>query len=64
MTLEAAKRGGVGNDMVDEVIMGNVLQAGLDQNPARQATVQLGGRMVKYVEEPMTTPTFVLLRRA
>lgn len=42
MTLEAAKRGGVGNDMVDEVIMGNVLQAGLDQNPARQATVQLG----------------------
>jgi acetyl-CoA C-acetyltransferase len=27
---------------VDEVIMGNVLQAGLGQNPARQAMIQAG----------------------
>lgn len=34
---EALRRAGVGADLVDEVIMGNVLQAGLGQNPARQA---------------------------
>ena len=27
---------------VDEVIMGNVLQAGLGQNPARQASIKAG----------------------
>lgn len=35
---EALKRADVQADQVDEVIMGNVLQAGLGQNPARQAT--------------------------
>src|SRR5690625_2432895 len=29
-------------DDVDEVIMGNVLQAGLGQNPARQAAIKAG----------------------
>ncbi|WP_017755672.1 acetyl-CoA C-acetyltransferase [Calidifontibacillus oryziterrae] len=36
---EALKRAGVKADQVDEVIMGNVLQAGLGQNPARQAMI-------------------------
>lgn len=33
---------GVRGDQVDEVIMGNVLQAGLGQNPARQSAIQAG----------------------
>ena len=33
---EAMKRAGIEPDAVDEVLMGNVLQAGLGQNPARQ----------------------------
>ena len=37
--LEDAK---VNKEDVDEVIMGNVLQAGLGQNPARQAAIQAG----------------------
>ena len=36
---EAVKRAGISPDTVDEVIMGNVLQAGQGQNPARQASV-------------------------
>jgi len=36
---EALARAGVSADLVDEVIMGNVLQAGLGQNPARQAAI-------------------------
>lgn len=32
----------VNKEDVDEVIMGNVLQAGLGQNPARQASIQAG----------------------
>ncbi|MFZ5644323.1 MAG: acetyl-CoA C-acetyltransferase [Bacillota bacterium] len=39
---EALKRAGIEEKMVDEVIMGNVLQAGLGQNPARQAAVKAG----------------------
>jgi acetyl-CoA C-acetyltransferase len=39
---EALRRAGVGADQVDEVLMGNVLQAGLGQNPARQASIQGG----------------------
>lgn len=38
---EAIKRAGIEPGMVDEVIMGNVISAGLGQNPARSA--QLGG---------------------
>ncbi|MGZ4107962.1 MAG: acetyl-CoA C-acyltransferase, partial [Tumebacillaceae bacterium] len=37
---EALSRAGVSADQVDEVIMGNVLQAGLGQNPARQAAIK------------------------
>lgn len=36
---EALKRADVQANQVDEVIMGNVLQAGLGQNPARQAAI-------------------------
>lgn len=36
---EALNRAGVKPELVDEVIMGNVLQAGLGQNPARQAAI-------------------------
>ncbi|MBV7275727.1 acetyl-CoA C-acetyltransferase [Clostridium thailandense] len=39
---EAINRAGVKSEAVDEVIMGNVLQAGLGQNPARQAMVKAG----------------------
>lgn len=39
---EALKRAGVDPAQVDEVIMGNVLQAGLGQNPARQASIMAG----------------------
>src|SRR5262245_64706778 len=37
---EALKRAEVSPDRVDEVIMGNVLQAGVGQNPARQAALK------------------------
>jgi acetyl-CoA C-acetyltransferase len=36
------ERAGVAAERVDEVILGNVLQAGLGQNPARQAAVRAG----------------------
>lgn len=39
---EALARAGIQGDTVDEVIMGNVLAAGLGQNPARQAALQAG----------------------
>lgn len=39
---EALNRAGVDPSRVDEVIMGNVLQAGLGQNPARQASIKAG----------------------
>ncbi|UTE75065.1 acetyl-CoA C-acetyltransferase [Rossellomorea marisflavi] len=39
---EALNKAGVNPDQVDEVIMGNVLQAGLGQNPARQASIKAG----------------------
>lgn len=43
IVLEAAlERAGVAKGQVDEVILGNVLQAGLGQNPARQAAIQAG----------------------
>lgn len=38
----ALERTGVDFDQVDEVIMGNVLQAGQGQNPARQASMRAG----------------------
>ena len=39
---EAVKRSGLRKEDVDEVIMGNVLPAGLGQNPARQAMIKAG----------------------
>ena len=39
---EALKRAGVQAEDVDEVIMGNVLSAGLGMNPARQAAIAAG----------------------
>ena len=39
-TQEALRRAGL--DAVDEVLMGNVLSAGLGQNPARQAALGAG----------------------
>ena len=39
---EALKRAGVGPEEVDEVILGNVIGAGIGQNPARQASLGAG----------------------
>jgi acetyl-CoA C-acetyltransferase len=39
---EAVARAGVRPDEIEEVIMGNVLSAGLGQNPARQAAIKAG----------------------
>jgi acetyl-CoA C-acetyltransferase len=39
---EALRRARVPADKVDEVIVGNVIQAGLGQNPARQAALKAG----------------------
>ena len=39
---ESVRRAGVAPEDVDEVIMGNVVQAGLGQNPARQAALHGG----------------------
>jgi acetyl-CoA C-acetyltransferase len=48
---EALKRAGVKPEQVDEVYMGCVIQAGLGQNPARQAAINAG----IPVEVPATT---------
>ena len=39
---EAVNLAGIPPDQIDEVIMGNVVSAGLGQNPARQAAIQAG----------------------
>ena len=39
---EAIKRAGIDKAIVDEVVMGNVLQAAQGQNPARQAMIKAG----------------------
>ncbi|HEX7624092.1 MAG TPA: acetyl-CoA C-acyltransferase, partial [Anaeromyxobacteraceae bacterium] len=49
---EALRRAGVETSAVDEVIMGNVLQAGEGQAPARQAA--------RYAGLPDTTPAWTL----
>ncbi len=38
----AVERAGLPPELIDEVIMGNVVQAGLGQNPARQAALRGG----------------------
>ena len=42
---EAMKRAGVSPDEVDEVILGQVLQAGVGLNPARQVALMSGMRV-------------------
>ena len=49
---EALTRAGAGSEVVDEVILGNVLQAGVGQNPARQAARAAG--------VPDTVPPFTV----
>jgi len=49
---EALNRAGVKPEQVDEVMMGCVLQAGLGQNPARQASIKAG--------LPVEVPAFTL----
>ena len=49
---EALNRAGVKPEQVDEVIMGNVLQGGLGQNPARQMSIEAG--------IPKEVPSFTL----
>ena len=39
---EAVKRAGLKPEQIDHVYMGNVIQAGLGQNPARQASIKAG----------------------
>ena len=39
---EAINRAGIDKELVEEVLMGNVIQAGLGQNIARQAVVKAG----------------------
>ena len=39
---QAVRRAGVDSQQIDEAIMGNVVQAGLGQNPARQAALGAG----------------------
>src|SRR6201997_2311804 len=40
---EAIRRAGIEAKQIDEAILGNVIQAGLGQNPARQAALKGGG---------------------
>ncbi|GAA0182153.1 acetyl-CoA C-acetyltransferase [Clostridium sediminicola] len=49
---EAVKRANIKPEVIDEVIMGNVLQAGLGQNVCRQAAVKAG--------LPVDIPSFTL----
>ena len=39
---EAIRRAGIEPGLVDEAILGNVVQAGLGQNPTRQAALKVG----------------------
>ncbi|QQE78781.1 acetyl-CoA C-acetyltransferase [Alicyclobacillus sp. SO9] len=39
---EALQRANIDSSAVEEIIMGNVLQAGIGQNPARQSAIQAG----------------------
>ena len=45
---EAVKRAGIPKDAVDEVYMGNVLQAAEGQAPCRQATIGAGENILIY----------------
>ena len=47
---EAVKRAGIAPEMVEEVVYGNVLQAGLGQNVARQVSIKAGLPVVEIDE--------------
>lgn len=49
---EAMLRAGINAEKVDEIIFGNVLQAGLGQNPARQSAIKAG--------IPAETPSYTI----
>ncbi|MTI67709.1 MAG: acetyl-CoA C-acetyltransferase [Firmicutes bacterium] len=51
-TKEAIKRAGIEKELVDEVILGNVLSAGLGQNVSRQVAIKAG--------LPETTPAMTI----
>src|SRR5579885_3538814 len=59
---EAVKRAGIDPSAIDEVVMGNVVSAGIGQAPARQAAVKAG----LAVEIPAFTarPAFTAACRA
>ena len=46
---EAVKRAGIPKDAVDEVYMGNVLQAAEGQAPCRQATLGAGNEIMFFL---------------
>lgn len=48
----AVEKAGINKETIDEVIFGNVLQAGLGQNPARQAAIKAG--------LPYETPSYTI----
>ena len=50
----ALERGGIPAEAVDAVIVGQVLQAGAGQNPARQAAVGAGIGWNVHVRQPST----------
>ncbi|MCM0761358.1 MULTISPECIES: acetyl-CoA C-acetyltransferase [Sporomusa] len=53
LTIKAAvEKAGINKETIDEVIFGNVLQAGLGQNPARQAAIKAG--------LPYETPSYTI----
>lgn len=49
---EAIKRAGIGPELIDDVLIGNILSAGLGQNPARQVAIGAG--------IPETTPAMTI----
>ena len=49
---ESLKRSGIQPESIDEVVIGNVLQAGLGQNPARQIAIGC--------EVPVEVPSFTV----
>jgi acetyl-CoA C-acetyltransferase len=53
---EALRRGGVEPGLIDEVVFGNVLQAGLGQNVARQVAME--------AEIPKEVPAITVIRSA
>ena len=65
---EAVKRAGLNSDQIDECIMGNVISAGLGQNPARQAALnrfvalKMGGPSTPAIES--CSPVFAPRRKS